>query len=222
MIAAVSYFILAVLPSPAYAFYVPGITAVDYEEGAKIVIKVNSLTSVHTQLPLDYYRLAFCRPTEVNRVRENLGELLGGDRIENSPYIVEMKKNTSCKILCATDQLDEKQVAKFSKAIESGYRHNFILDNLPSASLDKSQDHLLTHYAGGIPIGFVGDAGAGDVAPKYLYNHLKFVIDYHQKDPAVEEFRVVKFSVQPFSVHHRIGRGEFGNGKSIEEIKKTG
>lgn len=46
-------------------------------------------SSTHTQLPFDYYSLKFCKPKDgVQSYAENLGEFLGGDRIENSPYEV--------------------------------------------------------------------------------------------------------------------------------------
>lgn len=37
---------------------------------------------------MDYYSLPFCRPDKILKVNENLGEVLRGDRIENSPYQV--------------------------------------------------------------------------------------------------------------------------------------
>lgn len=46
-------------------------------------------SSTHTQLPFDYYSLKYCKPPGgVEKYAENLGEFLGGDRIENSPYEV--------------------------------------------------------------------------------------------------------------------------------------
>lgn len=48
-------------------------------------------SSVHTQLPYDYYSLKFCKPPGgIKEYSENLGEFLTGDRIENSPYEVRM------------------------------------------------------------------------------------------------------------------------------------
>ena len=41
-----------------------------------------------TQLPYDYYSLPFCRPPTIEESAENLGEVLSGDRIENSMYMV--------------------------------------------------------------------------------------------------------------------------------------
>ena len=51
-------------------------------------MKVNKLTSTKTQLPYSYYSLPFCKPDTIVDSAENLGEVLRGDRIENSPYVV--------------------------------------------------------------------------------------------------------------------------------------
>jgi len=51
-------------------------------------VKVNKLSSTKTQLPYDYYFLDFCKPSTIMNSAENLGEVLRGDRIENSVYNV--------------------------------------------------------------------------------------------------------------------------------------
>lgn len=51
-------------------------------------MKVNKLTSIKTQLPYSYYSLPYCAPKKIVDSAENLGEVLRGDRIENSLYTV--------------------------------------------------------------------------------------------------------------------------------------
>lgn len=57
-------------------------------QGAELKVKVNKLTSTKTQLPYSYYSLPYCPPDHIVDSAENLGEVLRGDRIENSPYVV--------------------------------------------------------------------------------------------------------------------------------------
>lgn len=57
-------------------------------QGDLLKVKVNKLTSVKTQLPYSYYSLPYCKPEKIVDSAENLGEVLRGDRIENSPYVV--------------------------------------------------------------------------------------------------------------------------------------
>ena len=60
-----------------------------------LAVKVNQLSSIKTQLPYSYYSLPFCRPGTIVDSAENLGEILRGDRIENSLYVVSLRASTS-------------------------------------------------------------------------------------------------------------------------------
>lgn len=64
------------------------LTVVTLLQGDELMVKVNKLTSTKTQLPYSYYSLPFCKPEKILDSAENLGEVLRGDRIENSPYVV--------------------------------------------------------------------------------------------------------------------------------------
>ena len=58
-----------------------------YSQGELISAKVNSLTSIETEMPFNYYSLPYCHPQGgIKKSAENLGELLMGDQIDNSPY----------------------------------------------------------------------------------------------------------------------------------------
>lgn len=60
-------------------------------QGDKLTLKVNKLSSTKTQLPYDYYSIPYCRPEAIVSSAENLGEVLRGDRIENSLYEVNQR-----------------------------------------------------------------------------------------------------------------------------------
>jgi len=57
-------------------------------QGDTLQVKVNKLSSTKTQLPYTYYSLPYCHPEKILDSAENLGEVLRGDRIENSRYAV--------------------------------------------------------------------------------------------------------------------------------------
>ena len=114
------------------SFYLPGIKPHEYAFQETVKIKVNKLDSVLTQLPYDYYALPFCPPTDgVRRDAENLGEILSGDTIENSPYVVEMMLPTECRALCKMTY-SKKQLHDLATKIDEKYRVNLIVDNLPA------------------------------------------------------------------------------------------
>jgi hypothetical protein len=60
-----------------------------------LAVKVNQLSSIKTQLPYSYYSLPLCKPDTIVDSAENLGEVLRGDRIENSLYVVSLQPRTT-------------------------------------------------------------------------------------------------------------------------------
>ncbi|CAM9378314.1 unnamed protein product [Phaeothamnion confervicola] len=203
---------LAAGPHAVAAFYLPGVAPRDFEPGERVEVKVNKLTSVHTQLPMDYYSMPFCKPKGgVLMQAENLGEFLTGDRIENSPYKIYMRHDQACKVLCQ-EAIDAKHVARLKEAIKREYRHNWIVDNLPAASIVDSAAYQTTSYSQGFPVGYEENGHY------YLYNHVRLLVDYHPMgDPENPSGRVVGFFAEPFSVAHRFKAGAKWDGENAED-----
>jgi len=88
----------------AYIYYVKycenHILLFKYMQGDPLPVKVNKLSSTKTQLPYDYYFLSYCKPQKIVNSAENLGEVLRGDRIENSVYNVRLH---ACCLLLKLD-----------------------------------------------------------------------------------------------------------------------
>ncbi|KAG6528280.1 hypothetical protein ZIOFF_010431 [Zingiber officinale] len=114
------------------AFYLPGSYMHTYIPGESIYAKVNSLTSIETELPYSYYNLPYCHPQGgIKRSAENLGELLMGDQIDNSPYQFHVNVNESL-YLCTTNALNEHEVKLLKQRTHDLYQVNMILDSLPA------------------------------------------------------------------------------------------
>ncbi|KAJ7548113.1 hypothetical protein O6H91_08G118100 [Diphasiastrum complanatum] len=184
------------------AFYLPGVAPQDFPQGAELQVKVNKLSSIRTQLPYEYYSLGLCKPKKVINSAENLGEVLRGDRIENSPYVLHMREDTFCNIVCRIDKLQAKAAKKLKKRIEEEYRVNMILDNLPVAVFKQRPESSYKIYERGYPVGFKGTyADQAGVEKYFINNHLSFVVYYH-KDPESTTARIVGFEVTPSSIKH--------------------
>ncbi|KAK9100404.1 hypothetical protein Scep_023834 [Stephania cephalantha] len=154
-------------------FYLPGSYPHKYEVGDPLLVKVNSLTSIDTEMPFSYYSLPFCKPLEgVKDSAENLGELLMGDRIENSPYKFKMYTNETELFLCRSDPLTGGEFKILKERIDEMYQVNLILDNLPAIRYTKKDDFMLrwTGYPLGIKVQDV----------YYVFNHLKFTVLVHK------------------------------------------
>lgn len=183
----------------ASAFYMPGVKAESFKAGSVVEMKVNALTSIHTQIPKPYYRFPFCVPEEgISMASENLGEFLTGNKIQNSPYIIKMKEEMYCEKVCEVE-LDTKKSLMLKRHIKFGYNNNWIIDNLPSASVGMTQGgHEQKHYAGGFPIGFVDE----ESKEPYIFNHVNIMLDFHEPEGVTGEYRIVGFSVEPISIKH--------------------
>jgi transmembrane 9 superfamily protein 2/4 len=207
----------ALLLSACNAFYVPGVKPLSFQEGDMVEMKVNAMTSIHTQIPKEYYKLPFCIPAGGPKMAsESLGEFLTGNKIQNSAYSINMKTEAYCVKLCQI-QLGKVEAARLKLHIKYGYHNNWIIDNLPSAAVGLSVDGTKQkHYAGGFPIGFYDK----ETTDAFVYNHVNIILDYHQPDPTVPGYRVVGFSVEPVSVNHQFQGGYVWDGVATEGYSK--
>jgi len=115
-----------------------------------------------------------------------------------------MLQDEFCKILCQVD-VKTKSANDFKLAIKREYHHNWIVDNLPAASILDTDQYVSTQYTG-FPIGYVEGTSS------YMYNHANIILEYH----TVEEdgHRIVGFYVEPLSVKHTFSGGLTWDGKS--------
>ncbi|XP_073142702.1 transmembrane 9 superfamily member 12 [Henckelia pumila] len=180
-------------------FYLPGSYMHTYSTGEEIYAKVNSLTSIETELPFGYYSLPYCQPMGgVKKSAENLGELLMGDQIDNSPYRFRMNVNETV-YLCTTPPLNDHEVKLLKQRTRDMYQVNINLDNLPAMRYTE-QNGLKIQWTG-FPVGYTPANSDDD----YIINHLKFTVLIHEYEGAGVEI---------------IGTGEEGMGVISQSDKK--
>ncbi|CAL0327170.1 unnamed protein product [Lupinus luteus] len=184
----------------SHSFYLPGVAPQDFNKGDLLQVKVNKLTSIKTQLPYTYYSLPYCSPNKIQDSAENLGEVLRGDRIENSLYAFKMREPQMCNVVC-NRKLDAKTAKEFKEKINDEYRVNMILDNLPLVVPIKRNDQDSTVYQLGFHVGLKGQYSGSKEQKFFIHNHLAFTVKYH-RDLQTESTRIVGFEVKPFSVKH--------------------
>jgi transmembrane 9 superfamily protein 2/4 len=164
---------------------------------------VNKLTSTKTLLPIDSYPLPFCAPVYGLQIdKQNWGQMLAGDRIESSPYRLFMKTEMFCEQLCIANQGRREQRGaarnKVAKTIQADYHNNWIVDNLNAASRTEDDTTITTKYWQGFPVGYVDET----TKKAYIYNHVNIEIMYHPVETETDKHRVVRFTVEPFSIKH--------------------
>jgi transmembrane 9 superfamily protein 2/4 len=189
------------------AFYLPGVSPSNFAEGDPVKLKVNKMTSSKTLMPVEYYHLPFCKPRGgVEMDNENLGEFLAGDRIESSPYVLQMKKEMFCQHVCIANLGPPEQrgmkLNSVTKVIKREYHNNWIVDNLSAASKAEDETSITTRYWQGFPVGFVDK----ETNTAFVHNHVNVEIMYHPaeklKEGDVQKYRIVRFTVEPFSIKH--------------------
>ncbi|KAJ6673343.1 TRANSMEMBRANE 9 SUPERFAMILY MEMBER [Salix viminalis] len=122
--------ILCLIFQSGHGFYLPGSYPHKHGIGDTLSVKVNSITSIETEMPFSYYSLPFCKPLEgVKDSAENLGE-------------------------CQTGPLSGENFKLLKKRIDEMYQVNLMLDNLPAIRYAKKDSYFLrwTGYPVGIKI----------------------------------------------------------------------
>merc|ERR1719217_1842126 len=195
---------LLLLATPISAFYLPGVAPREYADGDKVEIKVHKLSSPKTHLPYDYYSLPFCKPEEISRQAENLGEVISGAIIQNSPYELYMGKS-EFKIACRSE-LTKAQKQALSTKVRQDYRVHMIMDNLPAATkmiAEMPDGTKKDMYDRGFRLGFIGskDIPGTEAGRTYVNDHLRFIVKYH-KSNTFSGARIVGFEVEAYSVKH--------------------
>ena len=206
----------------AHAFYLPGVAPRRFLSGEQHYIKVNTMTSPMNPLRFDYFSVqdAFCMPEGgVEEQRENLGEVLAGERSEVSVYKIKANVTERCVLACKKSWSAET-VNRIIELSKEEYRVNMRLDNLPAAEFTDYPEHAIVQL--GFPIAETAEVMGGKSKEEeeeavaavvhLLFNHLKFVISYHSVTadnilhPAVEDpgILIVGFAVVPSSIHHEM------------------
>ena len=174
---------------------------------AQIDALVDHVSSPLTQVPYDYHSLGFCETPSsfVKKRSSSLGTKLQGGAVQLTHYLFESKKVQACEKLCAK-LVSSNQVMKLRSLIAREYRAHFLLDSLPVIMRSKELQYVIR----GFPLGFVapGEVWGGNGEEYFLYNHLRFVVRYHEEPGKFDGSRIVGFEVVPFSIKHRVDSKE--------------
>lgn len=178
--------------------YLPDFKISNFDIGDQVALKANQVTSTKTQIPFDYYDLPFCKTKRSRGKSVNLGERLSGDKETTSPYILRMKQDESCVILCKKTH-KKQDMHMFRQMIDQDYRVHWLLDGLPVAVRNSELNYVTRGY----PVGFIGRSVENPKKKQhFIYNHVRIIVRYTEDAEAYEGSRIVGFEVKPFSIKH--------------------
>jgi transmembrane 9 superfamily protein 3 len=127
----------------------------------------------------NYYELPFCK-VETDKPAKHrwggLGEVLEGNELIDSNIELKFRMDTPKTTICR-DQLDQKMVRKFKRAIRHHYWYEFFMDELPiwgfvGEFIDGDTGKAVTASQGNVD----GDGHNGQV---FIYTHKSFDIGYN-------------------------------------------
>ncbi|XXG65025.1 hypothetical protein AAC387_Pa05g2829 [Persea americana] len=113
-----------------------------------------------------YYDLPFCRPDQVIKKEESLGEVLNGDRLTNAKYKLNFREDKDSESICKKT-LSMEEVTKFRDAIKKDYYYQMYYDDLPLwGFVGKAEESMET---------------MNETEPRYyLFNHIQFNVIFNQ------------------------------------------
>ena len=189
----------------------PGVSPQEYAQGEQIWIYADLVESKKTQVPFEYYDLPGCPLPEESklkkkkRMRRNLGSRLQGHDMKPAPFEIHALRDKPCTPLCEVS-LEGKKLRWMRKLVERQYRVQLQLDSLPVLMRSKELNYAVRGY----PIGFKSPPspnGSKNKSDFFLYNHLKFIITYHEDSSQFDGIRITGFDVHPVSIDHKIPKG---------------
>ncbi|KAK1303539.1 hypothetical protein QJS10_CPB11g00089 [Acorus calamus] len=142
-----------------------------YKERDPVPLYANKVGPFHNPSETyRYYDLPFCSPEHVTEKREDLGEILNGDRLVGAPYELNFKVDQPSKILCQK-KLSKEDVEKLRNAVSKDYYFQMYYDDLPLWGF----------------LGMVDRESKSDPSEyKYLlFKHIHFDI-FHNNDRVIE------------------------------------
>jgi len=200
---------LLAMPQLASAFYLPGVAPTSYKPGDEVPLYVNTIRPVtgpdamlHSVVSYDYYHpnFRFCPPDGGPKdIKESLGSILFGDRIQTSRFELKMQKNETCKQLCKEEVTYEPGAAFWvNSRIRSSISVNWLVDMLPAGQRIVDEVTNTELYNPGFLLG--QETADGQVI---FNNHYDILIEYHEVSGNPNELRVVGVLVNPQSKQYK-------------------
>jgi len=137
-----------------------------------------------------------------------------------------MDMEETCQIVCRAVYKD-KELKQFADKIHEEYRVNWLLDALPAATKyytaalpsDDTKEQFVQHYEKGFPLGFVGHADVqnSETGVKYLNNHLRLIVFYHQYSSTAGVASAVTAAVSPAAAADPSGAAGAADGSGADD-----
>uniref|UniRef100_A0A0R3RF87 Transmembrane 9 superfamily member n=1 Tax=Elaeophora elaphi TaxID=1147741 RepID=A0A0R3RF87_9BILA len=162
-----------------------------YHVGDKVEVLVNKIGPyANKHETYHYYQLPLCRPFVIVHRSLSLGQLLNGDRMAESPYLLHFGKQRGKTSICGRYKLTSKDLDDLIAAVEDNFYLELIVDpgKFQRTNWALLCDNIRVHNY----LGFIEEQNTfPHMHRTYLYTHFIFTIAY---DKGTGEVRLIKFS----------------------------
>ncbi|XP_066985365.1 transmembrane 9 superfamily member 1-like [Macrobrachium rosenbergii] len=108
-----------------------GCFGVSYKDGDEVILYVNKVGPYfNPHETYHYYQMPVCRPKIIEHKSLTLGEVLDGDRMAKSDYVIKFKENMQDRKLCDL-VLADLEVQYLRESIEEHYYFEFVISDIP-------------------------------------------------------------------------------------------
>ena len=200
----------------------PGMSPEEYDPNETIPIQADLVESRKTQIPFKFYDLPVCKPPKsiaLKKFRKNLGSRLQGYIPKPSPFEIRVVQDMACTPICMVT-IGSRQLRWMRKLTERQYRIHLSLDQLPVLMRSREMNYATRGY----PIGFKAPPSYTGLKNDelYMFNHLKFLITYHEDPSQFDGVRITGFDVHPVSIKHEFDADNITPDSMIETCNAKG
>ncbi|XP_068249486.1 transmembrane 9 superfamily member 1-like [Palaemon carinicauda] len=110
---------------------VVGAFGISFKDGDEVILYVNKVGPYfNPHETYHYYQMPVCRPKIIEHKSLTLGEVLDGDRMAKSDYVIKFKENVQDRKLCDLI-LSDMEVQYLRESIEEHYYFEFVISDIP-------------------------------------------------------------------------------------------
>ena len=195
--------------------YFPQVNPKEYFDGESIPMYMSVTKSTKTQIPFPATDLPGFnehgrnKTTQLLQYQQSLDHKIHAYGLKPVPFnSLKVNNDIPCTPFAQVDDIKQEgnKLQWLEQLIENMYRVHLHLDGLPVLVRSKEENSAIAGY----PIVFK----APTEDDYFLFNHLKFTINYHEDPDQFEGVRITGFDVSPVSIAHKVG-----NDKSIMTCK---
>ena len=166
----------------------------DNSSAGSSYFRASTFRSSVNPIAYPYSYLPYCQLKDVKLFADmkrysnqhNLGEILMGDTVDDTPYFATMRTPVHCAVACEQKALTNTDIFRMQRLVLRNYHANFLIDGLPVISFNDDCLDLSKKTSAvdcqriGVRIGTKAPTATKGVVNLHINNHIHFDLRYHR------------------------------------------